>query len=147
MYSLIAAFGWGISPIAGRIVMQDYSNTTFVTIRALIIGLLCLIYLLYNQKSINNEFFTNDNLINIRPFIFTLIGGVVVFIGSLSYYTAVYNSEKNTICISLISYIAPLLIITLISTLFFKDKINLKMIIGMILTIIGICMVIYYNPN
>ena len=145
VYTLIAAFGWGISPLAGRKALQNYTNTTFIVVRALVIGFLCLTYLIFNSSLFNKDLYYENNTLKIEPLFFTALGSIIVFLGSFCYYTAIYKSSENTILISLIAYISPLIIIALVSTLFFKDKINFKMILGMIIATIGICMVVYLS--
>ena len=51
------------------------------------------------------------------------------------------------ILVSLIAYLLPVIVISLASTLFYGDKINKEMIFGMIITIIGVSIVVYFNPN
>lgn len=145
MLSFAAAFGWGISPILARMALEHYDNVTFIVLRALIIGLICVIFMIY-KNSIISEQIKKNGLITL-PFFYIFLASIVVFIGSICYYTAMHRSSHNTIMISLISYILPLIVITLASHLYFGDKINLKMIVGMVLTIIGVSMVVYYNPN
>lgn len=145
MLSFGAAFGWGISPILARMALEHYDNITFIILRALIIGTICLIFMICRKKSIARQIHKNG-LITL-PFLYILLASVVVFVGSICYYTAMHRSSDETIIISLISYILPLIVITLASYCYFDDKINIKMGIGMALTIIGVCMVVYYNPN
>lgn len=147
LLSLAAAFGWGLSPIFARVVLQYYDNVTFVIARALIIGILCLIYILFNTKNIQKNIYNTKGHIKLKPLLYVVLGSMVTFIGSICYFTAMYKSSRNTILISLISYILPLLLISIASYIFFEDKINSKMILGMIITIIGLSMVVYYNPN
>ncbi len=145
MLSFAAAFGWGFSPIFARIALKHYDNITFIVLRAIFVGILCLGYILFSKNSIRKQITKTG--IKSKPFLYMTLASLVVFLGSICYYTAIYKKSQDTIIISLISYIIPLLVITLASYLFFGDKINIKMILGMILTIIGVSMVVYYNPN
>lgn len=145
MLSFAAAFGWGISPILARMALEHYDNVTFIILRALIIGIICLSFMIYNKKDISKQLIKNG--IFSLPFLYIFLASIVVFIGSICYYTAMHRSSHETIIISLIAYLLPLIVITLASYFYFGDKINIKMSIGMILTIIGISMVVYYNPN
>ena len=145
MLSFAAAFGWGISPILARMALEHYDNVTFIILRALIIGIICLSFMVYKKKNVSKQIIKNG-IISL-PFLYIFLASIVVFIGSICYYTAMHRSSHETIMISLISYILPLIVITLASYFYFGDKINIKMSIGMILTIIGVTMVVYYNPN
>lgn len=145
MLSFAAAFGWGISPMLARLALEHYDNVSFIVLRALIIGMICLIFMLLKNDAITSQIKKNGLLT--VPFLYIFLASVVVFVGSICYYTAMHRNSHETIMISLISYILPLIVITLASHFYFGDKINAKMIIGMILTIIGISMVVYYNPN
>ena len=145
MLSFAAAFGWGISPILARMALEHYDNVTFIILRALIIGIICLSFMVYKKKNVSKQIIKNGILS--LPFLYIFLASIVVFIGSICYYTAMHRSSHETIMISLISYILPLIVITLASYFYFGDKINIKMSIGMILTIIGVTMVVYYNPN
>lgn len=145
MLSFAAAFGWGISPILARMALEHYDNVTFIILRALIIGIICLSFMVYKKKDVSKQIIKHG--IFSLPFLYIFLASIVVFIGSICYYTAMHRSSHETIMISLISYILPLIVITLASYCYFGDKINLKMSIGMVLAIIGVSMVVYYNPN
>ena len=66
---------------------------------------------------------------------------LTVFLGTYFYYKAMSKSKSTTLVV-LISYVLPLVIITLISHYLLKEKINLGMIIGLLIVIIGIVLFI-----
>ena len=147
MLSFAAAFGWGLSPLFGRIALKNLDGLTFVVLRAMIVGVLCLIYTLLYKKQAVIKFLDENVITNYKPLIFLVIASLSVFFGSVCYFSALKNSLQNMILVSLVSYLLPVIVISLASTLVYGDKINKEMIFGMLVTIIGISIVVYFNPN
>lgn len=69
------------------------------------------------------------------------------FLGHMGYYYSLVNYRSSLIQIVLITYCLPLVLVTLVSPIIFKDKINLGIILGLILTLIGIVLTVICNPN
>ena len=71
----------------------------------------------------------------------TLAGGII---GHYYYFKALSNSEY-TMLVILITYVVPLIIITLLSTLFLKEKMNCGMLVGLLTCVVGVSIFIYYS--
>lgn len=147
MLSFAAAFGWGLSPIFARIVLKHLDGLAFVVLRGIILGLLCVAYTFLYKKQAVIKFLDENVVNNYKPLIFLVIGSLSVFIGSICYFSALKSNIKSMILVSLVAYLLPVIVISLASTLVYGDKINKEMVFGMIITIIGISIVVYYNPN
>ena len=59
-------------------------------------------------------------------------------IGNVAYLFALGENKNATLLVPLVSYVMPLIFMTLISYFVTHEKINMRMIIGMIITILGI---------
>ena len=147
MLSFAAAFGWGFSPIFARIPLKYIDSISFVVVRAIFTGLLCLIFALLYKKKDLIKFLDDNKTTSHKPLIFLIIASLSVFFGNICYFSALKSNVKSMILVSLIAYLLPVIVISLASTLFYGDKINKEMIFGMIITIIGVSIVVYFNPN
>jgi uncharacterized membrane protein len=135
--SLIASFGWGLSPYFDKRALEYIDSNTLLIFRNLLVGVLSIIVLVFFRNKIKL-----DTKIK-KSFKFVLCSAISsVMIGSFFYYKAL-SKTKSTTLVVLISYVMPLIFITLISNYFLKEKINLGMISGLILVIIGIIVFIY----
>ena len=129
-YSLLAALGWGISPFFDKksILACNDLQAVFLMKFAWLSFFILLGGLFYNKNRINMN--------NIKKA--SLFVGHYSFIKALDYST-------NTTMVVLISYVLPLIIIAILSYLFLNETINMGMLFGMIVTILGIVIFVYYK--
>lgn len=67
--------------------------------------------------------------------------------GQMLYYVALSSARSSIIQITLISFCLPVIIVAILSNIVYKDKINSKMVLGILLTLLGISITVIYNPN
>ena len=65
-------------------------------------------------------------------------------VGHYFFYKALSKS-KHTSLVVLISYVLPLLVISLLSHFMLNEKMNSGMVFGMIVCIVGICVFVYFS--
>lgn len=139
--SVLAALGWGISPIfdkkALNILDKDY-QTLFI-IKMIFIGIITFFYYLINKKIDFNDEKIRKSLIYI--FVAALFASLL---GHFFYYKAL-SMSKYTTSVVLLTYILPLIFVALLSRIFLKEKINLGMVVGMIICLTGIGVFIKYS--
>jgi uncharacterized membrane protein len=136
--SLMASLGWGISPYFDKKALSYYDNNIVFMLRIMFAGILgCLLFLITYNK--NKSKFIN-NMKGIKYIAFSSF--ISIFIGTYFYYKAM-SKTKNTTLVVLISYVLPLIFITLISHYLLKEKINLGMCISLLLVILGIVGFVY----
>ena len=63
------------------------------------------------------------------------------------FYFKALSKSKHVTLVVLITYVIPLIFITLLSNYFLKEKINTGMLIGLLLCIVGVSIFIYYSNN
>ena len=136
--SLMASLGWGISPYFDKKALSYYDNNIVFMLRIMFAGILggILFLVTYNK----NKSKLINNLKGIKYIICSTI--ISIFIGTYFYYKAM-SKTKNTTLVVLISYVLPLIFITLISHYLLKEKINLGMCISLLLVILGIVGFVY----
>lgn len=136
--SLMASLGWGISPYFDKKALSYYDNNIVFMLRIMFAGILggILFLVTYNK----NKSKLINNLKGIKYIICSAI--ISIFIGTYFYYKAMSKS-KNTTLVVLISYVLPLIFITLISHYLLKEKINFGMCISLLLVILGIVGFVY----
>ena len=147
MLSFAAAFGWGFSPIFARIPLKYIDSVSFVVVRAILVGLLCSLFAILYKKNDMIKFLDDNKTNAYKPLIFLIIASLSVFFGNICYFSALKSNIKSMILVSLVAYLLPVIVISLASTLVYGDKINKEMIFGMVVTIIGVSIVVYFNPN
>ena len=136
--SLMASLGWGISPYFDKKALSYYDNNIVFMLRIMFAGILgCLLFLITYNK--NKSKFIN-NMKGIKYIAFSSF--ISIFIGTYFYYKAMSKTKNNTLVV-LISYVLPLIFITLISHYLLKEKINLGMCISLLLVILGIVGFVY----
>ena len=140
--SVMASLGWGIGPYFDKRALEFYDNNNAFMLRVFFSGigalLLLLITYLGNKRSLKIEYK------GLKFIIFSSL--LTVFLGTYFYYKAMSKSKSTTLVV-LISYVLPLVIITLISHYLLKEKINSGMIIGLLIIITGIVLFIYSSKN
>lgn len=140
--SLIASIGWGISPIYDKKALTELDNdhNTVFIIKMIFLGIFAFIFYLLNDKKINFQ----DK--KFRKALKHLIISALLasLVGHYFFYKALSKSKYTTLVV-LITYVLPLLFVTVLSSLFLNEKFNLGMICGMIICLMGITIFIYYS--
>ena len=113
----------------------------------LILALLILAYEIGKDfLKIKDKFYTVESLENkkLPLLLFSFVAVVFSYIvGNLAYYIALNKNDGPTMLVPLIAYVFPLIVMTLISLFVKQDKVNRKMLIGIIITIAGISYTLY----
>ena len=135
--SVMASLGWGIGPYFDKRALEFYNNNNVFMLRVMFSGFVALILFLITYSR------NKDNLkSNFKGLKFVIYSSILtIFIGTYFYYKAM-SKAKSTTLVVLISYVLPLIFITLISHYLLKEKINLGMIIGLLIIITGIVLFI-----
>lgn len=113
-------------------------------IHLIFIGLLSLILSFFYTKKIKG-LFNNPNLKNIM-----LVGFLgafsTVFLGYYFYFKALAKSD-NILLVILVVYILPLLVVSILSKIILKEQLNIGMISGLIISIMGIIVFGYHSKK
>jgi drug/metabolite transporter (DMT)-like permease len=138
-YSLLAALGWGISPFFDKksILACNDLQAVFLMKFAWLSFFILLGGLFYNKNRINMNNIKKAS----KPVFFA---SLALFVGHYSFIKAL-DYSTNTTMVVLISYVLPLIIIAILSYLFLNETINMGMLFGMIVTILGIVIFVYYK--
>lgn len=146
--SLFSAIGWGIIPLIDRYSSLYLNGLTLASTRGLTFGLCALLVflvLMFRKENNIKEGYNKRGPLLI--FLLIISPAIGFLVGHLGYYTALKSSRASVIQIVLISHCLPLIIVALLSPLIYKDKLNWKVILGIILSILGISLTVIYNPN
>ena len=145
--SIIAAIGWGISPIMDKKALfylnSDYKFIFLVKIlMAGIVSMIYLSFLLINKK-VDYKNYKNFKygLIYIF-FAFSLS----IFIGQLFYFKAL-SLTNNTSYVVILTFVLAVIILSILSYYFLNETLNNKMIFGIILALTGISITTYYSKQ
>ena len=140
--SLLAALSWGLAPLFDKKSLQLEKNImNQIIIRSIFIGLIGLIGFIL-ISSLTNKITYNDD--TKKSCIYIFISVLFIVLGSYFYLTAIKYSNNMTLVI-LLTHILPIIIVALLSIFFFNDKINKEMVIGLLITFIGISIFTYYS--
>lgn len=139
--SLIAALGWGISPFLEKIVVAETDFQTVLVFKGLLTGMFGLIIFFMNVKhflKIKEKYHVIKQK-KVPLLVLSLISVIFSYIiGNIGYLFALSINKNATMLVPLVSYVMPLIFMTIISYFVTKEEINLRMIIGIIITIFGI---------
>ena len=146
--SIISGIGWGIIPVLDRYSSRYLDGMTLVSTRGIVLGISAIstfLTLLYLKKNKLKEGVSKGG----KLLVFLLIISPLIgfFMGQMLYYIALSSARSSIIQITLISFCLPVIIVTILSKIIYKDKINKEVILGILLTLIGISMTVIYNPN
>ena len=149
--AIISGIGWGIIPLFDRILLKYLDGLRVAGLRTTIMGICAVLILFYfilkNDRELFNGFkngVTKNN--KFLPFLF--ISPFIGFVfGHLAYYTSLNLAPKSTTQVVLISHVLPLIIIAILAPCVYGDKINWQMILGIMLSLLGIYITVAYNPN
>ena len=145
--SIISSIGWGVSPICNKICMKltknDYMMVFFLHL--LLCGFITLIIALWYPNNFR-QLIRNNKLNQIL--LLSVVGAIFAVILGYYFYFRAISKTKNTTLVVLIVYILPILVVSVLGRLILKEKLNLGMIIGLLVSILGITIfTIYSNKN
>ena len=142
LFAFLAMFVSSMHTITHKYLTIYNSNFNNISVAFIFIftGLFSLLYLIYNYKQVN-KVIINKNLNTI------ILLSIILACIILSYNFCISNSVINA---SNIGYCTLIVNLNIILSLFagyflFKQKINYKTFIGILITIFGIVTVIYYS--
>lgn len=140
--SLVAALGWGVSPFLEKIVITQTDFTTVLVFKGLLTGMFGLIIFFMNAKhflKIKEKYHVIKQK-KVPLLVLSMIAVVFSYIvGNVAYLFALGVNKNSTMLVPLVAYVMPLIFMTVISYFVTKEEINLRMIIGIFITIFGIC--------
>lgn len=131
--TLVSSLGWGLTPIIDRFGLKYVNTYNYLSIRLITIGICGLIYILCFRNNISFPINYGFN-----PIYYAILSGFVFSISLLFYYIALSDLKISIVNITILTYTVPFIIVTILSYLFFNEKINIKKALGIIVTMIGI---------
>lgn len=143
--SLLTSIGWGAAPIFDKLALINNGNDG----RLLFFSKLLSISLLFLLMILLLDFDFKENLKKVKNktkfFILVMLSTFSSFILGYYFYFKALEKSKTTTLVVLITYVLPITIVAILSNIFLNDKFNLGMLIGLIISIIGIFVFTYYN--
>lgn len=142
--SLVSALGWGLCPIFHKMNMDILQNNYMVAfaLHCIFIGLISLVVCgFYLSKFKNITKHPNLNKILLLGF----LGAVASTILGYYFYFKAMAESKSTLLVVLIVYIIPLIVASLVSYFYLGEKLNLGMIVGLIISMVGVSIFSYYS--
>lgn len=146
--ALISAFGWGIIPVMDRYNLEYVNTITLVATRAFIfsfVGIAIGFFAFYLKQFNLRQAYKKGG----RLLLFMIIISPIISygLGHIGFYKSLSLAKSSVLTITLISHGLPIIIVAILSTCIYGDKINWKMILGILLTLVGLTMTILTNPN
>lgn len=139
--SVLAALGWGISPILDKQAMKTLDYKTISITRFLVFGLFAVVFFVWKLLSSHENIITRIDMSK-RDYRLTVISSIAALLAYILYFYALGNST-NTNLVVILTYILPLFVVSTLSYLFLNEKLNSGMIFGIVLIFAGIF--IFYN--
>lgn len=146
--TIISGLGWGVAPLIDRYSLKYVDALTLVSVRSIILGLCGLILFTILKLTKKNQLQSGYNLGKSKFVMTMILAPVIAFsLGHMGNYIALGRSPESIGQIFLLSRGIIVIVISLLAVCVYRDKINLKMIIGIIITLIGLSITIMCNPN
>lgn len=146
--ALMSALGWGLAPIVDRYNLNYITSWDVITSRALVFGILGIIIGLIAHKfkalKIKKAVKDKGSILILTILLSPLLG---YMLGHTGLYLALGTAKSSITTIILITHCIPVIIVAILSVCIYGDEINYKMIMGIFLALLGISMVVIYNPN
>ena len=139
LFALIAMFVSAIHAICFKFMNNKFTDIGLAFI-FLFAGFLSLVYILFNNNRLK-DFLKQENSKKIISI--ALLIGIFIIIFNSSLLYSVNNSPKISYCLLIVNL--NIIIALIISYFLFKEKLNLKTFLGMLLSILGLSIVIYYS--
>lgn len=147
--TVLSGLGWGVAPLIDRYSLQHIDGLTLVSIRSAVIGicglLMFIILKLLKKSKLHTGYKSGGGNLLILAI---LLAPILDFcLGYVGYYLALARAPSSIAQITLISRAIIIMVISVLAVCIYRDKINFKMILGIIITLIGLTIVIMCNPN
>ena len=114
--ALISSIGWGVAPYYDKLALEYIDNNVLFVLRNFFVGLITLITIIIFYKKVK----ITPNIKKSAKYVFySTIASLLV--GSYFYYYALQKT-KNTVLVVLISFVLPLVFITLLSNYKLNEK-------------------------
>tara|TARA_B100001121_G_C18499433_1_gene531250 strand:+ start:349 stop:813 length:465 start_codon:yes stop_codon:yes gene_type:complete len=143
--SLLTAFSWGITPFFDKksLISLENDYNLALLLKFILGGIISCIFLLflYINQSPRKEL----KLRNIhKSFKTSFLSALFLIIGYYYFFKAL-SYENHTSLVVLIAYIIPIILTAVIAYFMLNEKMNLGMVSGIIISIIGIYIFVCYN--
>lgn len=135
LIAISLAIIYGISPLTYKylIISNNISFETYLLLSSFILFIACIIYSLFNKKNIFKEISKiNGNMLLL--FIANIL--IISFISQILFHYGIKKTKKISLFTIIVGFYP--LITMLLSLLFLKDKISSKIIIGYLISMVGI---------
>lgn len=146
--AIISGIGWGIVPLFDRVLLRYLDGLSVAGLRGITMGFCAIIlisYLFYKKRDyILNGINSGGNKFLLILIISPLFG---FFLGHLGFYTSLKLAASSATQVVLVSHCLPLILVAILAPCIYGDKINWQMMVGILLSILGITMTVVYNPN
>ena len=131
--TIISGLGWGVAPLIDRYSLKYVDALTLVSVRSIILGLCGLILFTILKLTKKNQLQSGYNLGKSKFIMTMILAPVIAFsFGHMGNYIALGRSPESIGQIFLLSRGIIVIVISLLAVCVYRDKINLKMMIGII---------------
>ena len=123
-------------------------NFRFVySVKLIFISILTIIAMLFLYKSLKRNYGEVVKEKRIKLLLLLFFSAISSFILGYYFYFKALSNCRSTTLVVLITYVLPLIIVSILSSIFLKEKFNCGMMVGLLLSIIGICLFTYYSKS
>jgi uncharacterized membrane protein len=143
IYALLASIAYSTDVIFGKLALDNMNIIIFTFFIGLCYTFLSFIIYIFNYNKINSY------LINKNNYYYIFYAIIAIFIGTIfadiCMWYAINNSSKKLLPIT-VSIIHTVPVFSLLLVYFiFKESLNYKQIFGILLTIIGVIITVYFT--
>jgi drug/metabolite transporter (DMT)-like permease len=123
-----------------KLTQNDYMMVFFLHL--LLCGFITLLIALFYRNNFK-QLIKNKKLTQIL--LLSIIGAIFAVVLGYYFYFRAISKTNNITLVVLIVYILPILIVSILGRLILKEKLNLGMILGLFVSIIGIAIFTIYS--
>ena len=143
--SLLTAISWGVTPFFDKksLVYLDNDYNLALVLKFILGGIISFVFLLffYINQSSNSQLKLEKIQ---KSFITSFLSALFLIIGYYYFFKAL-SYKNHTSLVVLIAYIIPIILTAIMAYFILNEKINIGMVVGIIISIIGIYIFVCYN--
>ena len=131
-YALLSAFFAGLVTLFAKLGLKNIDSTLATSIRAVIMAIFLVgVVLLTNKISLDGI-----KSIETKEWVLIVLSGIAGAVSWIFYFSALQSSKDNTTQIAALDKLS-LAFVFVFSLIFLKEKLDIKVLIGVVLMVIG----------
>ena len=147
--ALVVAVLWGVQAVIYKHLLRRFDKQTIMSLTSIFY---VVVLLGYNAFTKNQHLLAtpiqklNDKLTRLDVLLITISSVLCLFVANIIYYTLLASPDNASAIVTAITFSSPLFTL-LIGYMFLGEKVNLRAIVGILLTVMGLVLIATDNTH